>query len=51
MHAIDGDEDWPIVCTEVPANLVYTDGNDLAEYGYDGPAVTGLAELPAERLE
>ncbi|MCU6480540.1 hypothetical protein [Arthrobacter sp. A2-55] len=39
------DNDWPVVFADVPAASVYTDGNDLAEYGYDGPALTGLPDL------
>lgn len=48
QHAIQDDNpshDWPIVSASVPAICVYTDGNDLAEYGYDGPALTGLSPL------
>ncbi|MCQ9162968.1 hypothetical protein [Arthrobacter sp. STN4] len=33
--------DWPVIWADVPATTVFTDGNDLAEYGYDGPAVEG----------
>ncbi|WP_200954772.1 hypothetical protein [Arthrobacter sp. Soil782] len=28
----------------MPARLIFTDGNDLSEYGYDGPALTGLED-------
>lgn len=45
QHAIQDDDeanDWPIIHAEVPATLVFTDGNDLAEYGYDGEHLTGL---------
>lgn len=45
QHAIqDGtkEHDWPIISTVVPASTVFTDGNDLAEYGYDGPQLTAL---------
>lgn len=34
---------WPIVFADVEADRVFTDGNDPMEYGYAGPAQTGLA--------
>lgn len=47
QHAIqDNDEanDWPIIHADVRVRTVFSDGNDLAEYGYDGPMLTGLGE-------
>lgn len=45
-HAIQADaaDDWPIIHADVPAKLIFTDGNDLSEYGYDGPPLTGLPD-------
>lgn len=45
QHAMQDDDeanDWPVLRAEVPARLVFTDGNDLAEYGYDGEPLNGL---------
>ena len=46
VYAIQADQqdDWPIIHADVPARLIFTDGNDLSEYGYDGPALTGLED-------
>lgn len=33
-----GNRDGVVISREVPASQVWTDGNDLGEYGYDGPA-------------
>jgi hypothetical protein len=44
-HAIQDDNeanDWPIIHADVPVRTVFSDGNDLAEFGYDGPSLTGL---------
>ena len=46
-HAIQDDDesnDWPVIHADVPAATIFSDGNDLAEYGYNGPALTGLGE-------
>lgn len=40
MQSDDPSEDWPVMATQVPANQVFWDGNDLAEFGYTGPTVT-----------
>jgi len=43
QHAMDDTDpakDWPILAHQVPASSVFTDGNDLAEYGYDGPVLS-----------
>lgn len=39
MHARQSDpkDDWPIISTMVPAKHVHTDGNDINEWGYNGP--------------
>lgn len=53
QHAIQDDDeanDWPIIHADVPVRTVFSDGNDLAEFGYDGPALTGLGES-AEQAE
>jgi hypothetical protein len=39
---VDGGSDWPVVFADVPAQQVWTDGNDPSEYGYGGPDLTGL---------
>lgn len=42
-HAAQDDDpthDWPILTATVPTSTVYTDGNDLNECGYTGPAIT-----------
>lgn len=47
-HSFDMDgpgNDGVVVSTEVPATQVFTDGNDLAEYGYTGPN-TALGSAP-----
>lgn len=39
-HAIQDSEaanDWPVIHADVPAATVFSDGNDLMEFGYDGP--------------
>lgn len=49
-HAFDLDApgvDGEVVSMEVPATQVFTDGNDLAEYGYTGPS-TPLGEAADE---
>lgn len=46
-HAIqdsDPGHDWPVVHADVPARTVFSDGNDLSEFGYDGPALAGLPD-------
>lgn len=43
QHAIQDDNegnDWPVISAEVPASCVFSDGNDLMEFGYDGPDLT-----------
>lgn len=40
---VDDGPDWPVVCADVPADRVWTDGNDPSEYGYAGPDLTALA--------
>lgn len=35
-------EGMAVVVADVPASRVWTDGNDPSEFGYDGPALTGL---------
>ncbi|XKH58450.1 hypothetical protein LG293_17670 (plasmid) [Citricoccus nitrophenolicus] len=57
QHAIqdsDEDNDWPILEQQVKAGHVWTDGNDLSEFGYDPrpctepePDQAGLSELEA----
>ncbi len=50
QHAIQDDDeanDWPIIHADVPVRTVFADGNDLAEFGYDGPALTGLGDTGA----
>ncbi|MCC3299784.1 hypothetical protein [Arthrobacter caoxuetaonis] len=40
QHAVQDDDegnDWPVISAQVPASSVFSDGNDLMEYGYDGP--------------
>lgn len=40
QHAAQDDDeanDWPVISAEVPASSVFSDGNDLMEFGYDGP--------------
>ncbi|GAB2748516.1 hypothetical protein [Sinomonas soli] len=51
QHAMRDDvasHDWPIVEADVPAHTVYTGGQDLDEYGYDGPSLTGLRDEGAD---
>ena len=44
-HALDG---WHVVAADVPASQVWTDGNDLAEFGWDGgEPMTSVSTLPA----
>lgn len=33
----DSKHDWPVISTVVPAKHLWTEGNDLREYGYTGP--------------
>jgi GNAT superfamily N-acetyltransferase/mRNA-degrading endonuclease RelE of RelBE toxin-antitoxin system len=33
----DSKHDWPVISTAVPAKHLWTEGNDLREYGYTGP--------------
>lgn len=50
QHAIQDDDeanDWPIIHADVPVSTVFADGNDLAEFGYDGPHLTGLGNPTA----
>ena len=45
MHACQDDEpanDWPVMVASVPARTLYSEG-DVCEYGYNGPALTGLS--------
>lgn len=39
MHAAqpDSKDNWPIISTLVPAKHLHTDGNDMNEWGYNGP--------------
>lgn len=39
---VDDGPDWPVVYADVPAERVWTDGNDPSEYGYDGPDLVDL---------
>lgn len=37
-HGLEsGNKDGVVISRQVPASQVWTDGNDLGEYGYDGP--------------
>lgn len=40
MRDDDPDHDWPVITARVPSSLVFTDGNDLAECGYVGDAIS-----------
>jgi hypothetical protein len=45
QHAMQDDDasnDWPVLVATVAAADVISDGNDVCEYGYAGPALTGL---------
>lgn len=49
QHAIHDDNesnDWPIIEQRVPATAVFSDGNDLAEYGYVGPDIVEHPSAP-----
>ena len=37
-HATDPKHDWPVISAMVKAKHLHTDGDDLREYGYNGPA-------------
>ena len=41
-------EGWPVIYADVPAHQVFTDGNDLAEFGYTGPTLESLPQLPED---
>jgi 2'-5' RNA ligase len=39
MHPDDPSKDWPVLKATVPAKHVHTDGNDINEWGYNGPHI------------
>jgi 2'-5' RNA ligase/GNAT superfamily N-acetyltransferase len=39
MHPTDASQDWPVLKATVPAKHVHTDGNDINEWGYNGPHI------------
>jgi 2'-5' RNA ligase/mRNA-degrading endonuclease RelE of RelBE toxin-antitoxin system len=39
MHSDDPSKDWPVLKATVPAKHVHTDGNDINEWGYNGPHI------------
>ena len=42
QHAVQSDDlsqDWPVISMRVSASQVFSDGNDLSEFGYAGPSV------------
>lgn len=42
QHGLDGTDpelDWPVLTAIVPAATVFTDGNDLNEFGYTGETI------------
>lgn len=52
MNDTDPEKDWPVLEYQVPASRVFTDGNDLAEYGYDGPVLSPASQqAPARTVE
>lgn len=40
-HHSDEDHDWPVIKATVKAKHLFTDGDDLREFGYTGPARSG----------
>jgi 2'-5' RNA ligase len=43
MHPDDPSKDWPVLKATVPAKHVHTDGNDINEWGYNGPTIEHAA--------
>lgn len=43
MHPDDPSKDWPVLKATVPAKHVHTDGNDINEWGYNGPHIENAA--------
>lgn len=41
----DPKRDWSVISTRVPAKHLHTDGNSIAEYGYNGPATGGMVSF------
>lgn len=41
MSRLEGNTPWTVVTSTVPASQLHTDGNSLAEWGYNGPPTQG----------
>lgn len=41
LHPTDPEQDYPIISATVPARTLLNGGNDLLEWGYWGPPITG----------